>query len=127
MKSIRDVMQPEPISVREGDSLRHAVELLVEHSISGLPVVDNSGRIVGALSEKDLLKLFYEPEAQSITALMTRDPIAIPVDSPLVDVVDSLMSNHFRRVFISEEQRLVGLVSRADLMPAILDGLLERC
>ena len=127
MKSIRDVMHPGPISVRESDTLRHAVELLVENSVSGLPVVDDSHRIVGVLSEKDLLKLFYETDAQSIASVMTRDPVTFSVDAPLVDVVDSLMSNNFRRVFICDDRCLVGLVSRADLMPAILDGLLERC
>jgi CBS domain-containing protein len=126
MKTIRDVMQPDPIEIRPDANLRGALELLIQNQISGLPVVDEAGRLVGVLSEKDLLKLFYELDTHSVESLMSRDPVSIPVEGPLVDVVDSLMANDFRRVFIHEDEKLVGLISRADLMPAILGALLER-
>ncbi len=125
--SIRQVMKSEPITVRQESSVREAIELLIDNSISGLPVVDESGRLVGALTERDLLKLFYEQQPQTIGSIMTRDPVVVSVDAPLVDVVDTLMSSNFRRVFITDHERLVGLISRADLMPAILDGLIEKC
>jgi CBS domain-containing protein len=126
MKTIREIMQPEPIVVQPEGSVHHALELLIEHEISGLPVTDADGRIVGVLSEKDVLKLFYEPDAHTVGAVMTKDPIAISVDSPLVEVFDCLMANDFRRVLIHHEHKLVGLISRADLMPTILEALLER-
>lgn len=126
MKTARDILQAPPIVVREGTPIHQALELLIEHRISGLPVVDGAGRLVGVVSEKDLLRVFYEPEARSVDSLMTRDPISISVDAPLVDVVDCLMANDFRRVFIHDRETLVGVVSRADLMPAILEALLER-
>ena len=126
MKTIRDVMQPDPIQIRRDDALRHALELLVENQISGLPVVDEAGRLVGVLSEKDLLKIFYEPDAHTVESLMSRDPVSISADSQLVDVVDSLMANDFRRIFIHEGEKLVGLISRSDLMPPILEALIER-
>jgi CBS domain-containing protein len=130
MKLIRDVMRPDPILVRRDEPLRRALEMLIENNISGLPVVDDRGQLVGVLSEKDLLKLFDETGGHSIDSIMTRDPTSIPVDAPLVDVVDCLMANDFRRVFIHDDQcdkKLVGLISRADLMPAILEALIERC
>ncbi len=126
MKTIRDVMQPDPIQIRREDAPRRALELLVENQISGLPVVDEAGRLVGVLSEKDLLKIFYEHDALTVESLMSRDPVSISADSQLVDVVDSLMANDFRRIFIHEGEKLVGLISRSDLMPAILDALIER-
>ncbi|MBW2268994.1 MAG: CBS domain-containing protein [Deltaproteobacteria bacterium] len=126
MKTTRDVMQPRPIVITEDESLHRALELLIANNISGLPVVDGAGRLVGVLTEKDLLKIFYEPDAHTVESVMTRSPISISVDAPLVDVVDCLMANDFRRVFIHDHETLVGLVSRADLMPAILSALLER-
>jgi CBS domain-containing protein len=126
MKAIREIMQCETIVVRPDDSVHRALELLIEHSISGLPVTDADDRIVGVISERDLLKLFYQPEAHTVSAVMTRDPVTISVDSPLVDVFDCLMANDFRRVLIHDENKLVGLVSRADLMPTILEALIER-
>jgi CBS domain-containing protein len=126
MKTIRDVMRADPLRVRPDQALHEALELLIENEISGLPVVDAADRLVGVLSEKDVLKIFYETDAHTVDSLMTRNPISIPVDGELVDVVDSLMANDFRRVFVHEGDKLVGLVSRSDLMPAILDVLLER-
>jgi CBS domain-containing protein len=126
MATIRDIMQPDPITVRPENPLSHALELLIENNISGLPVVDAGDRIVGVLSEKDLLKVFYEREAETVAAVMTRDPITLPADAPLVEVLDCLMAYDFRRVLIHEDGRLVGLVSRADLMPTILQALLKR-
>ena len=126
MKTIREIMQSETIAVRPEDSVHRVLELLIEHSISGLPVTNADDHIVGVISERDVLKLFYEPEAHSVAAVMTSDPITIGVDSPLVDVFDCLMANDFRRVLIHDENKLVGLVSRADLMPTILEALIER-
>jgi CBS domain-containing protein len=126
MKTIRDVMQPDPIQIRPDGALHRVLELLIENQISGLPVVDETGRLVGVVTEKDLLKIFYEPDARTVESLMSRDPVSISADDPLVDVVDLLMANDFRRIFIHEDGRLTGLISRSDLMPAILEALLER-
>ena len=126
MGTIREIMQSKPIKVRPDSSVQLALELLIDHGISGLPVVDADDKIVGVLSEKDLLKLFYENHTQTVESVMTRDPIAISIDAPLVDVLDCLMAYDFRRVLIHEHGKLVGLISRADLMPTILGALLER-
>jgi CBS domain-containing protein len=126
MKTIRDVMKLDPVKIHPETSLHRTVELLVENDISGLPVVDNNGAIVGVLSDKDLMKEFYDPEAHTVKTVMTCDPMTIAVDAPLVDVFDYLMANDFRRVLIHDQHKLVGLVSRADLMPPILEALLDR-
>jgi tRNA nucleotidyltransferase (CCA-adding enzyme) len=126
MTTIREIMQSEPITVRPESTVQLALELLIDHGISGLPVVDADNKIVGVLSEKDLLKVFYENHSATVEAVMTRDPIAISIDEPLVDVLDCLMAFDFRRVLIHEHGKLAGLISRADLMPTILEALLER-
>jgi len=119
-------MSPLPVTVRPDWPVRRALELLVEHGISGLPVVDAQDRIVGVVSEKDLLRLFSDGIPESVAAVMTRDPVKVAIDAPLVDVVDCLMTYDFRRVLVHEKGRLVGVVSRSDLMPVILRVLLER-
>jgi CBS domain-containing protein len=126
MKTIRDVMQPDPIKIRLDGSVQSALEMLIENKISGLPVVDESDRLVGALTEKDLLTIFFEADRQTVESLMSRDPVSFSVDDPLVDAVDMLMASDFRRVFVHEDGKLAGLISRSDLMPAILEALLER-
>jgi CBS domain-containing protein len=126
MSTIRQVMEPEPITVRPESTIREALEILIENKISGLPVVDADRVILGILSEKDLLRVFYEPHARTVGSVMTPAPTRIAVDAPLVDVFDCLMAEDFRRVLIHEDGKLVGLISRADLMPVILDALVER-
>jgi CBS domain-containing protein len=126
MKTIRDVMTERPITVGPETPLHEAIELLIEHNISGLPVVDADGTITGVFGDRDLLKVFYEPEAHTVRSVMTTDPETISVDAPLVEVFDYLMSSDFRRVLIHDNHKLVGLVSRADLMPPILDVLLDK-
>ena len=79
------------------------------------------------ISEADLLTLFWEKEAMVVGDVMTGTPRTFSVDSPVSAVVDCLMANSFRRVLIHDgDNRLVGLVSRADLMPTVLSALLER-
>jgi len=122
---ICDTMQERPIAIRPESPLHRALELMIEHEISGLPVVDAEGRIVGALNESDLLKIFYEPEATDVASVMTHDPTVVSVRAPLVDLVDQLMSSDFRRVIVHEDGKLVGIVTRTQLMPAILERLEE--
>jgi len=122
---ICDTMQKRPITIRPESPLNRAVVLMIEHEISGLPVVDAEGRIVGALNESDLLKILYEPNATNVASVMTRDPAVVSVRAPLVDLVDQLMASDFRRVLVHEDGKLVGIVTRSHLMPAILERLEE--
>jgi len=124
--TICDAMQKRPIAVRPECLLSRALALMVENDISGLPVVDAEGSIVGALNESDLLKIFYEPGATNVASVMSRDPDVVSVGTPLVDLVDQLMSSDFRRVLVHEDGKLVGLITRACLMPAILKALEEK-
>ena len=127
MPSIHALMTPNVISFRETTPITEALECLIENKISGAPVVGPDNHIVGVVSEVDLLSLFWEKKAKTVGDLMTESPVCFSIDSPLVDVVDCLMGNNFRRVLIHDGQnRLVGLVSRADLMPPLLDALLRR-
>ncbi|MEZ4220010.1 MAG: CBS domain-containing protein [Polyangiaceae bacterium] len=125
MGTIRSIMTTNVISVRPKTSLREAVELLIKHGITGLPVVDEGDAIVGVLSEKDLLAAFYE-DAQTVDALMTKNPETVHADAEVVEVFDILMTHNFRRILVHEDGKLVGLISRADLMPVVLEALLER-
>ena len=123
MTVARTVMKTKLVTVRVETPLKEAVELLLKHKISGLPVVDSQGNLVGILTEKDVMRLMYEPKDAFRTAgdLMVREVRSFQADAPLADVCDCLMANSFRRVPILEGKKLVGLISRADLMPTILE------
>jgi CBS domain-containing membrane protein len=118
--TIRDVMQTQLSTVRPESPLGPAVTMMIELQVSSLPVVDAEGRIVGALNQKDLLKVFYELDAATVASVMTTDPIVMSIGAPLIDVIDQLMSSDFRRVLIQENDRLVGVIVRTHLMPSVL-------
>ena len=126
MMDIRAVMSAAPVTARREWPVGRVLELLIEHEISGLPVVDDENRIVGIVSEKDLLALFGAEAPPNVGAVMTRNPTAFAVDAPLVELVDCLMAHDFRRVLVHERGKLVGVVSRSDLMPALLEILRDR-
>lgn len=124
----RAVMKRDLVSVGPDTSLGDAIRLLMKHRVSGLPVVDVEGRLLGLITEKDMLRLIYEDRGvfARVGDLMTTQVRAFQADDPLEMICDCLMANHFRRVPILEGDRLVGLISRADLMPTILEIASER-
>ena len=121
--TIFDVMEGGLAAVSPESPVGPALTLMIENRISSVPVVDGEGRIVGALNEKDLMKVFYQPEAHCVAAVMTRNPVAVSIDAPLVDVVDQLMSSDFRRVLIHDDGRLAGVITRSHLIPVLLEAL----
>jgi CBS domain-containing protein len=124
--AILDVMKGNLATVLPESPLRPALALMIENRISSVPVVDSDGRIVGALNERDLMRVFFEPDTRCIAEVMTRDPLTASIDDPLVDVIDQLMSSDFRRVLIHEDRRLVGVITRSHVMPALLSALDEQ-
>jgi CBS domain-containing protein len=121
--TIFDVMEGNLETVLPESLLHPAITIVIENRISSMPVVNAEGRIVGALNEGDLMKVFYDPDTKRVADVMTRNPIVVSTDAPLVDVIDELMSSDFRRVLIHENERLVGVITRSHVMPALLDAL----
>ncbi len=77
----------------------------MKHGISGMPVVTDDMTLVGIVSEKDLIKLFYgkEGENKRVRDFMTQPAVHFDVDESLLDVCDFLMKNIFRRVPITSK------------------------
>lgn len=123
----RDLMKVNLVTATEDMPLSEAARLLIENRITGLPVVDGAKRIVGVITEMDLMRTLAEPHQpwHVVADLMTQHPVTVAADAPLHDVFDCLMSHNFRRVLIEEEGKLVGLISRTDLLPTILEHLTD--
>ena len=120
----KDIMTKDLITVRESTPVYEAVELAVKHGISGMPVVEDDMSLVGILSEKDLIKIIHEmedAENRTVSDFMTQPPIGFELDEDLLDVCDFLMKNIFRRVPITSEGKLVGVISIRDTLQYILE------
>jgi len=124
MLRAKDIMTRNPITVTESMPIYEAVELAVKHGISGMPVIEDDMSLVGILSEKDLIKIIHETEDaknKTVSDFMTQPAIGFELDESLLDVCDFLMKNIFRRVPITSEGKLVGVISIRDTLEYILE------
>ena len=113
---VAEVMTRDVISIREDAPVREIAQLLNRHRISGLPVCDGDGHMVGVVSEFDLIA---KPDARAAADAMTRNVISVMEDTPLDDVRFLLVQRKIKRVPVLRGQKLVGIVSRADLVREI--------
>ena len=118
----KDVMKSGLAIVKKQTSLYEAMNLLATKNITGLPVVDDYMNLVGILSEKDMLKLLYTPNAKPgfVGDYMTKQIVSFEKDTSLFVICHCMINNNFRRVPILESGRLIGLISRADIIAYIL-------
>jgi CBS domain-containing protein len=124
MLKAKDIMTTDVITVGKDTPILEAAELLVEHNISGMPVVDEDMNIEGILSEKDAIQIFYcEKEklaGECVSDFMTRPAIHFDLETDMIEVCDFLIKNIFRRIPISSEGKLVGIVSIKDVIESTL-------
>jgi CBS domain-containing protein len=97
---------------------------LVMNGISGMPVAESDGVPMGIVTEADILRMLRDgAELGLLTAedVMTRDPITVDVSTPLEVVIGTLEDNGVLRVPVTNEGKLVGTISRRDIIEAVLD------
>ena len=145
---VKDFMTPDPIVISPTDSLETVIKLLEEHRISGLPVVDDANHVVGIISEGDLLvrespmkpplymtllgsviyfespKQFHQYMQKALGMLvqnvMTDHPITTQPDVPLTSAANLMLTKQINRLpVIDDDQRLIGIITRHDLVCAL--------
>jgi CBS domain-containing protein len=110
-----DVMSAPAITVSIDATRAQVAGTLTRHRISGAPVIDEAGRIVGVISEFDLLA----DSGNDVRALMTTAVISVSADSPVDDVAHLLVERRIHRLPVLRDGELVGVVSRHDLIAAM--------
>ena len=128
MLKAKDIMTKRVISVKTDTPIFEALKLIASYGISGLPVVEDDMTLVGIVSEKDVLSLFYNNDDDEITVddFMTQPPIFFDEEESLLDVCDFLRKNIFRRVPITSEGKLIGIISIRDVIEYILQSKCEK-
>jgi CBS domain-containing protein len=118
----KNIMKCGLITVKRETPIFRVMELLVENNITGIPVIDGDMNLEGIVSEKDILRLVYDPNSRpgTVEDIMTDSVVSFDKDDNLFDICDCLINNHFRRVTILDKGKLVGIVSRADIIVSIL-------
>ncbi len=118
MYQVKDIMTNRVIGIGPDATIDDAVSLLLDHRVSGLPVVDDEGRLLGVISEIDIIDLVYKADigASSVRDYMTRDVVTIDAQSSLDDAASIFCETAVRRIPVIQEGRLVGVLSRRDLL-----------
>ena len=124
MFKAKNIMTTHVVTVGMDDTIDHAIDLMVKHRISGLPVVDRQGCPVGIVSEFDLLELICDghPEHDTVSHFMSTGLFGVAEDDTWVQVADMFRLKHVRRLPVLRDGLLVGIVTRHDLVHAIRDA-----
>ena len=118
MLKARDFMTEIVLSVRRDTPVEEALELLLEHKISGVPVVEEDMTLVGIVTEKDLLRLLFEPQGvkgKTVEGFMTHSTVNFEEDESIEEICQCLDKVSFRRVPVTKEGKVVGIVSRPEM------------
>lgn len=141
---VRDVMTRNVISVKADDSILTAARLMLQNRISGLPVVDTSGAPIGIVTEGDFLRRgelgttkrrprwvefllgpgklaeeYVQQSGKRVAEVMTRNPHTAGEDDSLNDVVSQMERYRVKRLPVVRDDKLVGIISRANLLHAL--------
>ncbi len=121
MLKAKDIMTTEVVAVSKDADIYRAIRMMVENNVTGLPVIDKDRMLVGVVTEKDVLKLLYEVEDRpgKVEHYMTKAVVAFDQETEIGIVADGLATSHFRRVPILNHGRLVGIISRKDVIQHI--------
>lgn len=141
---VEDIMTRQPICIDENEMLQNAIAVMLQHRISGLPVVDGKGRPVGMLTEADLLRRtetqterkrsrwleylvgasklaeeYVHTHGRRVKEVMSTPLISASPDIPLEAVVRLMEKHRIKRVAVIRDDKLVGILSRANLVHAL--------
>ena len=122
--AVRDYMAANLVTFTTDMDIMRAIHHLVENRISGAPVVDEHGNLVGVLSEADCLRValsasYNETYGGSVEEFMSREVSSVDVDMSIVELAQLFLEKSYRRYPVTEDNRLVGQISRRDVLRAL--------
>ncbi len=122
----KDYMTGNIITIAPETDIHVAIRLLVDNKISGAPVVNDDGDLVGILSTRDCLKVafsssYHQDSGGRVADYMSENVETIDAETDIIKVAELFVNSRYRRFPIMENGRLVGLISRYDALAAIQD------
>ena len=114
----RDVMTRDIITVSPSLKIKDLARILIRNQISGAPVVDKQGKIVGIVSEADIIA----KRGKETKAIMSKKVITVPVDASVEEIARLMAAHAITRLPVIDNGKIIGIVSRADIVQAIAMG-----
>jgi CBS domain-containing protein len=118
MGTVRNIMNTRVVGIRPDATLAEAVAMLTQHHIGGAPVVTSDGAVVGVISELALIDVVFDSDAKDspVSEYMTPEVHTVHPDDPLSRPAQLFALYSFRRLPVVQDGKLVGIVTRRDLM-----------
>jgi CBS domain-containing protein len=118
------IMKSPVIATTPRASVRDIATQLVYNGFSGMPVTDPNGDVMGVITEADIIRVVTEgKQLETVTAqdIMSTKPVTVGVETPLEGVMKLLKEYHILRVPVTDHGKLVGIISRSDVIKALLE------
>lgn len=124
---ISDYMVTELVTLVPEMEINRAMQVLLDRAVSGAPVIDGKGELVGVLSQKDCLKAalnasYYQQWGGAVADYMSAEVETLDAELDIVEAAERFLASHYRRFPVMLEGRLVGQISRSDLLRALVDN-----
>lgn len=124
--TVKDYMSGKLVTFRPDTDVLDAIHELVKHGISGAPVIDDTGNLVGMLSEFDCMKVvltagYHGEPGGPVSDLMATDVKTVRAEVSIVDMANIFMQSGLRRYPVINGNRLVGQISRRDVLRALTE------
>lgn len=121
---VKDHMTKNVITLSPDMEIAHAAQFLIAHNISGAPVLDDHGRLVGVLTERDCMQVVLQSDYHGtpgglVSDYMSGEPQSVSPDQSILTLADLFINGKFHRYPVVDKGRLVGLISRRDVMRAM--------
>ena len=123
MREAKEIMTKQVICIRKETPIFEALKLMATNNITGIPVVEEDMTLVGMLSEQDVLRLFHtydDEKDRTVNDFMTQPAIHFEEDELLLDVCYCLRDNSIRRVPVTSNGKVTGVISRSDILKCII-------
>jgi predicted transcriptional regulator len=117
----RDIMTRKVCTIQPDASAQEAAQLLDEKRISGLPVVNANNQIIGIITEADIISK-VDKAGLLVADIMSHEIISVSEETPVGEIALLLTERKIKRVPVVQDDKLVGIVSRADIVHAVAQG-----
>lgn len=117
----KDIMNPRVITIGPNETVGGAIQILLDRRISGLPVVNDNGDLIGVITEFALLAAAYDGKVRNdpVGKHMTKQVLSVDENASLQSIADTFIIHRVRRVPVLRNNRLIGQISRRDLLRAV--------
>lgn len=127
-RTVSDIMVTKLVTFSPNTSIQKAIQVLLEKRLSGAPVVDDEANLIGVLSKKDCLKIvlnttYHQHWGGTVGEYMSQEVTTIEAETDLMSAAEFFLNSTFRRFPVLRDGRLVGQISRHDVLRSLIEGV----